>query len=293
MFIGMDATNERSLVQKHEAIIHSVNNTSINLELDINGNLLECNENFVNIFHLSQKDIKSMVIFDMISPMEIDSFNKKWDAIIHGSGFTGIIRARNSSGEEIWLNGSFGVTENTAHETDHIVFIGVNITREKQLETDLHNAMDILKRQERQIRDAEKETSNKLRETKTELLNQFKETERIKNLNEKMLEDISDAVVMIGQDNRISFFNKAAETMWQLNRNDVIEQEVGILFPETLLEKDELLGSFARPGDNKITGKRRKSVIIDKKGVEKQVFVLLSKAKTESETAYMALIQPA
>jgi PAS domain S-box-containing protein len=291
MFLGIDATEERADLQKHEAIVQSVNNTSINLELDINGNLLECNELFINLFNLSQKDIKSMVIFDLISPIELESFNKRWDAIIHGTMYTGIIRGKSTKGDEIWLNGSFSITENTAHETDHVIFVGVDVTHEKHLETELHKALDVLKKQERQIRDAEKELGNKLRETKSELLGQFKEIEKTKNLNEKMLEEITDAVVTTSQDNRVVFFNKAAEQLWQLDRKDVIDQEVGMLFPESLVEKDELLGSFTRPGDHKITGKRKKGIIIDKNGKERPVFILLTKARADNENAYTAFIQ--
>jgi hypothetical protein len=71
----------------------------------------------------------------------------------------------------------------------------------------------------------------------------------------------------------------------------VINQDIGHLFPETLTEKDELLGSFTRPGDQKITGVRKKTSIIDKNGKEKQVFVLLTKARVDGENAYMAFFQ--
>jgi PAS domain S-box-containing protein len=291
MCLGIDSTEERRELQKHEAIVQSLNNTSINLELDINGNLLECNSSFTDLFKLSQKDIKSMVIFDIIHPIELEGFNRRWDMIINGTNHTGILRCKNQKGHEIWLNGSFSITQNTAHETDHIVFIGVDISHEKKLEAELHNALETLKKQERQIKDAEKELSNKVRETKTELLNQFKEIEKLKNLNEKMLEETTDAVITTGQDNRIIFFNKAAESLWQIKREELLDQDIGILFPESLTEKDEILGSFVRPGDHKITGKRKKSVITDKVGKEKSVLVLLTKARVDNENAYMAFFQ--
>ncbi|MFO7368998.1 MAG: PAS domain S-box protein, partial [Bacteroidales bacterium] len=147
--------------------------------------------------------------------------------------------------------------------------------------------------QEKMIRDSGKEMVNKLRESRTELLNQFKEVERIKNLNEKILDDFSDAVVTTSQDNRVVFFNKAAEELWQMDRKDVLDQDVSILFPEVLTEKDELLESFTRPGDHKMVGKRKKSRIIDKSGKEKPVTIILAKARVDNENAYMALIQQA
>ncbi len=291
MFLGIDVSEERDQLMKQETIVESINNTGVKLELDINGNLLECNKNFTDLFKLSQKDIKSLVLFDIINPIELEAFNKQWDAIIKGNSFTGILRTKTARGDEIWLNGSTNSIQNMSHEIDRIIFVGTNITHEKRMEMDLSVALETLKKQEKLIKDSEKELVNKLRETKSELLKQFKEIEKIKNLNEKMLEDSPDAVITTSHDNRIVFFNKAAELLWQLNRSDVLDQDISILFPETLTEKDELLGSFTRPGDHKITGKRKKSIIIDKNGKEKQVLIMLTKARIDNENAYMAFIQ--
>jgi PAS domain S-box-containing protein len=259
--------------------------------MDINGNMIDCNKGFTDLFGISQKELKSMVIFDVIHPMELEVFNKRWDAIIHGNAWSGIIKGKTLKGDEVWMNGSYNITRNTAHETEHVVFVGIDITREKQLEAELQRAIETMKRQDRQIRESERDMGNKIRETKSEIIGQFREIERMKNLNEKMLEAITDAIVTTSQDNRIVFFNKAAEELWKLNRKEVLDQEIGILFPEALIEKDELLESFTRPGDHKITGKRRKTIIIDKHGKERPVHVLLTKARVDNENAYMAFFQ--
>lgn len=291
LMLGLDTTDEKMSLQKNEVIVQSVNITGINLEMDINGNMIDCNKSFTDLFGISQKELKSMVIFDVINPMELEVFNKRWDAIIHGNAYTGIIKGKTSKGDEVWMNGSFNITRNTAHETEHVVFVGIDITREKQLETELQRAIETMKRQDRQIRESERDMGNKIRETKSEILGQFREIEKMKNLNEKMLEAITDAIVTTSQDNRIVFFNKAAEELWKLNRKEVLDQEIGILFPEALIEKDELLESFTRPGDHKITGKRKRTVIIDKNGKERPVHVLLTKARVDNENAYMAFFQ--
>jgi PAS domain S-box-containing protein len=291
MLLGIDSTEEKIQLQKHEAIVQSVNSTGISLELDINGNLQHCNKNFIDLFRISQKEMKSITLFDVIHPIELESFNKRWDSIIHGSVFTGVLHSRSTKGDEIWLNGSFNIIRNTAHETEHIVFVGVDITHEKKVETELQVALETLKKQERQLREAERDLGSKLRETKLELLSQFKEIEKTKNLNEKMLEEMADAVITAGQDNRIVFFNKAAEKLWQIDRKEIMDQDIGVLFPESLTEKEEILGSLTRPGNHKITGKRRKTVIIDKSGKRRPVFVLITKARVEGESAYMAFFQ--
>jgi PAS domain S-box-containing protein len=291
MLLAIDTSEERDQLMKHEAIVELVNDTGIKLELDINGNLLDCNKNFIELFKLSQKDIKSLVVFDIINPIELEAFNRQWDSIIKGNGFTGILRGKTSGGDEVLLNGAFSITNNMSHEIERIIFVGVDITHEKHLEAELNKALETIKKQEKLIKDSEKEMANRLRETKSELHSQFKEIEKVKNINEKILEESPDAIITTSQDNHIVFFNKAAELLWQMDRKDLLEQDISILFPESLTEKDELLGSFTRPGDHKITGKRKKSTIIDKNGKEKSVLILLTKARVDNENAYMAFIQ--
>jgi PAS domain S-box-containing protein len=291
MFLAIDITGERSAIMKNESIIETTNATNVRLELDINGNIVNCNDYFISVFKYTHKDIKSLTVFDIINSIELEAFNKRWENIIRGESYSGVLRGKTTSGDEIWINGAFNFTYNAAHEIDRIVYTGIDITKERALEAKLSNALETIKKQERMIKDSEKELINKLRETKAELQSQFKEIERIKNLNEKMLEEIHDAIVTTSHDNHIVFFNKAAESLWKMERGDVIGKDIGILFPESLTEKDELIGSFVRPGDHKITGKRQKSIITDSTGKEKRVQVLITKAKVDNENAYMAFFQ--
>jgi PAS domain S-box-containing protein len=231
------------------------------------------------------------VIFDLIFPIEMEAFNKRWDSIIKGSASSGNLRGKRTDSEEIWLTGTFCPVYNLAHEVESIVFVGHDISHEKLLESKARTYTETIKKQEKSLKDAEKELTSRVRDTRIELMNQFKETERIKNINEKILEDSPDAVIITGSDNRIVFFNKAAELLWNIDRKDVLQHDVTVLFPEKLTDKDELLGSFIRPGDHKLTGQRRKSTVIDKNGREKAVKILLTKARVDNENAYTAFIQ--
>ena len=58
----------------------------------------------------------------------------------------------------------------------------------------------------------------KLREAREEMRLQFSEIETVKILNEKVLEGLLDAVVTINQDNKVQFFNKAAEDLWSIEQ---------------------------------------------------------------------------
>ncbi|HJZ40268.1 MAG TPA: PAS domain S-box protein [Bacteroidales bacterium] len=291
MFLAIDTTEEMMQMKRIESINESAGKLGIRLDLDVNGNVLECNHNFIQLFNLSQKDIKSLVIFDLIDPVEHEAFNKQWDALIKGISYSGPVKVKTAGGEEKWLQGVFDVMQNTSHEADRIVFVGHDITRERKLENDFRIQHESLKKLEKLLRETGKEMVAKIRNTKQELQEQFRETGRLKQMHEMIMDDSLDAIVTTGHDNRIIFFNKAAELLFGYERMEVLEKDIGMLFPEKLTATDELLDSFVHPGNHKITGKRKKSHIIDKHGREKPVMIFLARARVDNENSFTAFIQ--
>jgi PAS domain S-box-containing protein len=291
IMLAMDITGEKDRDIMHENICDAISDIGIRLELDVNGNILDFNENFTKVFKYSRKEIKLLVVFDIIDPLEVESFNKRWDTIIKGTDFIGTVKTKARNGEVKWVYGIFKTAFNMSHEIDRIYFIGNDITHERQLETEVKTKGDSLKKLEKILRESEKDFTNRLRNAKTELQDQFRETERLKAMTELTLENSNDAIITIGHDNRIVFFNKAAEILWGYDRKDILHQDITMLLPDELTARDELLNSFTRQGDHKITGIRKNARIIDKKGKERSVKILLSKAKVDNENSYTAFIQ--
>ena len=121
---------------------------------------------------------------------------------------------------------------------------------------------------------------------------QYKETEHIKLRNERTLEGALDAIITTSHDNKIIFFNHAAEELWGHDRQEIMNHDVGILFSHKIIEEDEFLAAYAGPGDSKITGIRKKIKIVTKKKEEKKVLILLSRTQVENDITYTAFIQP-
>ena len=71
-----------------------------------------------------------------------------------------------------------------------------------------------------------------------QLIDQLSDTEsRYKNI----VENSADAIITIGQDNRIQSWNRAAERLFGWTANEVIGAPVGIMIPAKLLQSGELL----------------------------------------------------
>jgi PAS domain S-box-containing protein len=292
IFLGLDSSDEIIRVQKNEIVCEQTGKLGIRFELDINGNFQDHNHQFMHLVKYSQKDLKGLVIYDMIDPVDLDTFNKHWETIINGTVYTGIQRIKSSHGEDRWINGSFAAVYNMSHEINRIIFTGYDITNEKKLEKDSVSQAETIKKQEKMLKDADKELTNRLRETKNELLSRIRESERLLSIDNWIIEDAPNAIITTSHDNRIRHFNRAAELLWGIKREEVMNQDISVLFPEKLTGKDELLDSFIRPGDQKITGKRTQTFILDKKGNEKRIIVELTKARIDNENSYTAFLQP-
>jgi PAS domain S-box-containing protein len=290
LFLALDTTEQKSLSLKMEGIIESVNSSGIKIELDINGNITDYNESFQHLFKYTSTDITLLSVFDLIDPLEIESFNKKWDTVIKGIGFQGQFKVKTKNNEEIWIRGAFSVIYDMYGDADKIFFIGQDITSEKKMELDLREQTEILKNQEKLLRESKKDLTRKLKEEKLEMETQYSAIEKIKNRNEKTLEELTDAIVTIGNDNKIVFFNKAAEKLWGYGRSDVLNQDVGILFSEKTIDMDEFVAAIVGPGDNKIINKRKKTKVLTKDKKEREVTILLARARLEDETTYTAFI---
>ena len=291
LFLALDTTEQKKLSLNMESIVEAVNRSSIKIEFDINGNIREYNESFMFLFQYSDKDIAHLSVFDLIDSLELDLFNKKWENVVRGMNFQGQFKVKTKSGEEKWIRGAFSAVYDMYGEVERIIYVGHDMTNEKLMEIEFKRQNEILKKQEKMLRESEKELSRKLKEAREEMQEQFREIERIKIRNERTLEGALDAIITTSHDNKIIFFNHAAELLVGYSKEEVLGKDIGILFANKTIEEDEFLSKYAGPGDNKIIGKRKEVRIKTKGGDEIPVLILLSKAQVERENTYTAFIQ--
>ncbi len=160
-----------------------------------------------------------MVIYDLINAMDLESFNKHWETIIAGNTHTGLLKIKSSHGAK-WINGSFAAVFNMSHEISRIVFTGFDMTHEKMLEKETLTQADAIRKQEKMLKDSEKELANRVREIRNELLCRIKETERLLAIDDWVIDDAPEAIVTTGQNNQIHHFNKAAGLLFDIKREE-------------------------------------------------------------------------
>ena len=291
LLLALEAQEYRKLSLNHSGINNAVDATGIRAKININGNISEANQTFLDLIGYSTDELKTLTLFDLINSLELDSFNKNWEEITKGKNFIKTIKINTKSNKEIWINGSYYAVNDLNGDVDHVIFIGQDITNEKLLEIKTKEQQEALKEKDNLLNETEKEFVFKLRETRNELHSKIKELEKINSRDGQVLENTSDAVIITGHDNKIVLFNHAAENMLGYKKEEIINRDIGTLFSDEMIDSDDFIAKYVGPGDNKITGTRKQIKIRTNKGAVKTVLVLISKAVVEGENSYTAFFQ--
>jgi PAS domain S-box-containing protein len=173
-----------------------------------------------------------------------------------------------------------------------VVYIAYEISNQISIEKKNKQQTERLKEQEEKLQQSQDELTRKLREAREEMRMQFREIETVKLLNEKVLEGLLDAVVTINQDNKVQFFNKAAEDLWSMDRKQILNKDVSDLLPEKHNDMGEnYLGKYFKYGDDTLINTRTEVFIVDKLGDPISVLLTLSEAQIGKRYSLTAFIQ--
>jgi PAS domain S-box-containing protein len=106
------------------------------------------------------------------------------------------------------------------------------------------------------------------------------------------LEQAIDSVVVIDAENRVIFFNKAAEQLWGYSREEIIGNNVRILVPPDIQgHHDGYVDNNRQTGINRIVGTFRTVPIHRKDGEQRWGSMSISKVKSGNDIIYTAFVK--
>ncbi|WP_394220755.1 PAS domain S-box protein [Alteromonas gracilis] len=109
---------------------------------------------------------------------------------------------------------------------------------------------------------------------------------------DQTLEQCIDGVVSIDEKNIVTFFNKAAETLWGYSRAEVIGKNVKLLVPKAIQSgHDEMVNRNRTTGEDKIVGTSRDVEIERKDGSKVWGNLSLSKVELNGRITYTAFVK--
>jgi len=292
LFLGIDMTESKKQSLDYRGQIDALNRSTIKAEFTPGGKIIEFNEKFQEAMVYEPLELKDKTIFDFINPSEINEFSIVWKNVIAGVPFERRLKMVSRNGIEKWFHGTFSVVQDMYGDIAKVVYIAYEITNQINIERKNKQQTERLKEQEEKLQQSQDELTRKLREAREEMRMQFREIETVKLLNEKVLEGLLDAVVTINQDNKVHFFNKAAEDLWAMDRKQILNKDVSDLLPDIHNDLGEnYLGKFFKYGDDTLINTRTEVFIVDKFGEPVSVLLTLSEAQIGKRYSLTAFIQ--
>jgi PAS domain S-box-containing protein len=292
LFLAIDNTENKKISLDHEGQLKAIDFSSIKAEYDPNGILIDCNAKHEASTGYGKSDLRNVSVFDLIANnKEREDFKQIWESVINGKPFEGQVKRLTKDNKEKWYYITYTAVYDMYNEVAKVVSIGNDITQQKLMEIQNKQQTEILIAQEEKLKQNEIELNVKLEETRKEIKQQFNEIEKVKILNEKTLEGALDAIVTIDYTGKIIFFNRAAEELWGLKKENVMLRHVRVLFAKDKEAHNEFITSFINPEMKKIVGERKEVKIVTRDGVEKSVLILLSEAIADKDHTYTAFIQ--
>lgn len=291
LFLAIDTTDQKKKSLDYQAQIDALNKSTIKVEFLPTGDLLECNKNFIDLMNYPLYELKEKSIFDFIDKSDLNRIKDIWNKVSQGESWEGTIQQRTKEGKEVWVRASLSAVRDMYDDISKIIYIGNDITNEKIMEIETQKQTELLKQQEEELKQSRVDLKAQLKKAREDVKQQFKEIEKVQKRTERTLEGASDAILTFDHHGVIKFFNKAAEELWEIERDIVLGRKITKLFPKDKYE-DEFINALLDPNKEKIIGERKEVTIESiKTGEEKSVIFLLSMARLEDEVSYTAFIQ--
>jgi PAS domain S-box-containing protein len=290
LFLAIDTTHQKKQSLDYQGQIQALNRASMKIEFLPTGDVLECNQRFLDLLGYSLFEMKEKTIYDFVKKSQLNQVRDIWTKVSQGESWEGTLQMFTKEEENKWTRATLSPVKDMYEDLSKIIFIGNDITNEKEMELEAQKQTELLKKQEEELRMSRLDLRSQLKQAKEDVKQQFKAVERLQLQTERTLEGAADAIVTIDQENVVTFFNKAAEELWNIGRDEVLGRSVQKLFPQEDIE-DDFLQSYLDPQADKIIGERKEVTIYDAKGEEKSVIFLLSQARVGDTTSYTAFIQ--
>ncbi len=291
LFLAIDTTEHKKQSLDYEGQISALNLANIKAEYAPSGKFIACNDKFLESVGYTMDEVKQTSIFDFFSEENTANFEELWNNVVNGVPYQGQLNVTLRDNKLKWFQMTIMAVNNMYGEVDKILVLAIDITDQKELEFKISKQNRILREQEEKLKNSEVELQKRLDKAKRELRQHFKEVEKSKVRHEKTLEGALDAIITINQNGIIEFYNKAAEELWGYKREDVVNQNVKILFSDKIITSDDFVKRFVKSGMDKIVGERKEVSITTKEGENVQVLMLLSDATVDKEHTYTAFIQ--
>jgi PAS domain S-box-containing protein len=175
----IEATNEemRRTQVELRGQINALNNSAIVTESNLEGTITYVNNEFLNVYKYSKKEILGKNHRLLNSQFHAPSlFQLMWSTIMGGKIWKGELRNLTREGEPVWVQTTITPVLGLDHKPYKFISVSFNITSQKKQEEQVKQALDMALKQEELLREnahALELTNEEMRRTQLELAGQI------------------------------------------------------------------------------------------------------------------------
>ncbi|HAB52222.1 MAG TPA: hypothetical protein DCE80_08655, partial [Ignavibacteriales bacterium] len=185
LFLAIDTTEQKKQSLDYQGQIQALNKSTIKVEFLPTGDLLECNQKFIDLMEFSLYELKEKTIFDFVDKSDLNKLRDLWDDVTQGETWEGTLRQRTKDDKDVWLRVSLSAVRDMYDDISKIICIGNDETKERLMEIEARRQTELLRKQEEELRISRLDLRAQLKQSKDEVRQQFKEIEKAKLRNER------------------------------------------------------------------------------------------------------------
>lgn len=113
--------------------MRAVENTQLMIEFSVDGQVIDANKRFINVFGFANQDIKGQTFENFHAPDTdtMDTFRKMWERLLAGRHEYGEFRQTDIKGQDIWLRGAYSPVEDPKKGIASVILFANDVTKEK------------------------------------------------------------------------------------------------------------------------------------------------------------------
>jgi len=291
LFLAIDTTENKKKSLDFEGIIKALDRSSMKMEVTLEGKIANPNTNVIYTFGYSLEELSNKTIEEIVDGSDHEKFKTVWDTALAHNACEETLAFTTNTGAKRWLFGSFTSVRDMYGDVGKIIFVGNDVTEQVLIEQKVGEQNKKLREQELELQNQQVKLEKELEQAKADMKLQFSEIEKVKVLNEKTLEGAIDAIFTIDAHGEVTFFNQAAEQLFELSKGDIIGKNVTQLFSEETIGADSFVANLVDQNKAKVVGVRQEVNIKTKSGEELPVLMLISEAEYEGSITYTAFVQ--
>ncbi|MFC3909603.1 methyl-accepting chemotaxis protein [Legionella dresdenensis] len=147
-YIGIrtDTTDIQMDLARYKAIYDAVNYASALIEFDLQGHILDANQNFLDVMGYSLSEIKGKHHSMFIDPDEAKSekYRQFWEDLRAGVTVRDVFKRIGKGGKTVWIRASYGPQKDDSGHVIGVIKLATDVTEEKNRELDLMRKVNMI-----------------------------------------------------------------------------------------------------------------------------------------------------